>query len=157
MKHTNHPTAFMLAIAILLSSIGLMNQSKATDTATRLVPGKPSATIQDNLVNPVGCRHCRTIPCTCCEPVCCPKRVEDKEEKSCWKVACEYVCVPGFRFPWEKCCGPVCGWVRCVNVLEEHKYECDTCGYEWEVKCVFSSQGNSRHHCKCPRCQRDCR
>lgn len=149
--------ALLLSLLVLMSSMCLLSSGNASEKATPLATSGPSKAIQDNLVNPAGCRHCRTAPCMGCEPVCCPKRVNEKEENSCWKVACEYVCVPGFRFPWEKCCGPVCGWVRCIHVLEEHKYECDTCGYEWDVKYVRTNKESNHHRCKCPRCQRECR
>ncbi|WP_146453141.1 hypothetical protein [Bythopirellula polymerisocia] len=156
MQFARQYMVLLLAVAVICSSQFLSTLGNATENATRLSTPVQNKPIQDNLVNPAACRHCRSTTCTC-EPVCCPKNVIGTEEKSCWKVACEYVCVPGFRFPWDKCCGPVCGWVRRVNVLEEHKYECETCGYEWEVKCVCTNQGHSRKHSKCPRCQRDCR
>ncbi len=157
MKFPRCHIALLLAVTAICSSHFLSSPGNASEKATRLTPPKRTEPIQDDLVNPAACRYCRTAPCSCCEPVCCPKRIEGQEEKSCWKVAGEYVCVPGFRFPWDKCCGPKCGWVRCVNVLEEHKYECDTCGYEWEVKYVCTSAGKHRQQCKCPRCNRDCR
>ncbi len=92
-----------------------------------------------------------------CELVCSPKRVEKEVEKHCWLVEPKNVCIPGFRWPWERyrgktpdcgdgcdgcdsCCTPVCGKVRCVNTLEKHKTTCEKCGYEWEVQCVRSSK-----------------
>ena len=105
-----------------------------------------------------GSRCCGSF---CCEPVCCPRCVVGEAEKKCWNVKCDFVCVPRFRWPWEcrdkskgscdascgcaedSCCGESCcncpakcGRVRTVNVLEEHKYTCKECGYEWNVKCV---------------------
>ena len=156
MKHLRQRTTLLLVSAAVIGSIFVLTPGNASEEAALLALSQSTSSIQDDQVKPVVCRHCHSSPC-CCEPVCCPKQIVEKEEKSSWKVACEYVCVPGFRYPWDKCCGPVCGWVRCVNVLEEHKYECDTCGYEWEVKCVCTNQGHSRKHCKCPRCQRECR
>lgn len=52
------------------------------------------------------------------------------------------------------CCGcpPKCGKVRCVNVLEEHKYTCKECGYKWNVKCVRSGSGCSCRGGCCPEC-----
>ncbi len=114
---------------------------------------------QDPQVKPVAC--CDDGNRNCCrEPVCCPKCVTQDVEKSCWLVNSELVCIPGFRWPWEcrdggcDCggeggdgcaCPPKCGRVRCVNVLEQHKYTCKECGYEWEVKCV--RRGNSCNAC----------
>jgi hypothetical protein len=39
----------------------------------------------------------------CCRgrDVCCPTVEEVTEEKSCWKVKCEQVCIPAVRLPWE--------------------------------------------------------
>ena len=50
----------------------------------------------------------------------------------------------------------MCGWVRCVKVLEEDEYECEVCGYEWKVKCVRTNS-EPRQHGKCPRCRREIR
>ncbi len=156
MKTLIRPITLLFSLATIWCIYFLSNSGNASERATRIPAPQTKEAIEDDLVNPAACRHCRRAPCTCCEPVCCPKRVEDKEEKTCWKVVSELVCVPGFRFPWEKCCGPVCGWVRCVNVLEEHKYECDTCGYEWEVKYVCTNRSSKRERCRCPRCHREC-
>jgi hypothetical protein len=90
--------------------------------------------------------------------MCCPQRVTETEKKSFWKVTCEYVCIPGFRFPWEckkDACGReclICGRVRAVNILEQDDYECEVCGYKWEVKCVRRSGESGSAGCPCPRC-----
>lgn len=44
------------------------------------------------------CGH-GTAQCGC--EVCWPTVEEVTEEKSCWKVECDKVCVPAVRFPWE--------------------------------------------------------
>ncbi len=105
----------------------------------------------------------------CCEPVCCPRCVVGEVEKRCWNVKCKNVCIPRFRWPWEcrdkssggcdadcgcaedTCCGdgrcgtpPKCGRVRTVNTLEQHKYTCKECGYEWDIKCVCRPK--KKHH-----------
>ncbi len=133
-------------------------------------------------VRPAGCCDgaagcCNCAGNCCCKPTCCPQRVVEEVEKKCWKVKSKYVCIPSFRWPWEcaggskrdcaagSCCGeggctsgccncpPKCGKVRCVNVLEQHKYKCKKCGTEWKVQCVRS--GN-RCSCEgdgcCPGC-----
>jgi hypothetical protein len=35
-----------------------------------------------------------------------------------------------------KVCNPAarCGYVKVVNVLKKHEYECDTCGYKWHIE-----------------------
>jgi hypothetical protein len=121
---------------------------------------------QDSQVKPVA--GCDGGNCSrCCEPVCCPQYVTEEVEKSCWLVKSEYVCIPGFRWPWEcrkggcDCsgevgagcaCPPKCGRVRCVNVLEEHKYTCNECGWQWEVKCVRHGECRSCDKGCCPHC-----
>jgi hypothetical protein len=114
--------------------------------------------IQVSQVRPTVCSRCGKRHCEC-ELVCCPQRVTETEKKSFWKVTCENVCIPGFRFPWEcstgKCCCRellFCGRVRTVNVLEEEEIECETCGYKWEVKCVRRSDESWHYDCHCPRC-----
>ena len=42
------------------------------------------------------CNGCHSV----CE-YCCPTMEEAAEEKSCWNVKCEKVCVPAFRLPWQ--------------------------------------------------------
>ena len=99
--------------------------------------------------------------CCRCEPICCPRCVVGEVEKKCWNVKCDLICVPRFRWPWEccnkskrasgadcgcaidECCGqnsgctlPKCGKVRRIKTLEQHKYTCKECGYEWDIKCV---------------------
>jgi hypothetical protein len=122
----------------------------------------------DAEVRPAACCELAGKASCCCEPMCCPKCVTEEVEKSCWLVKSELVCIPGFRWPWEcragdcDCsrgvsdgcvCPPKCGRVRCVNVLEQHKYTCEDCGYEWEVKCVRTSGGScSCTNGRCPGC-----
>jgi hypothetical protein len=50
----------------------------------------------------IKCEH-RCTPGGCPAPCeyCCPTMEEVTEEKSCWNVECETVCIPAFRFPWE--------------------------------------------------------
>jgi hypothetical protein len=120
------------------------------------------APISDDQVIPTACHRCGSTNCEC-EMVCCPQKVTETVKKPFWKVTCEYVCIPGFRFPWE-CCHDklackcreflVCGSVRAVNVLEEDEYECEVCGYKWEVKCVRCNGEARNNDCQCPRCAR---
>jgi hypothetical protein len=45
---------------------------------------------------------CASTHCDChCRDVCCPRMEEVTEQKSCWTVKCEKVCVPALHFPWE--------------------------------------------------------
>ena len=142
------------------------------------------ADTQINLANccdgncPVNCKsgNCKKCYCIKCQGVCCPKVVEKEVKKHCWKVSPKLVCIPGFRWPWEKCktrkdeccdrcvggcdeclsksCKLPCGRVRCVNVLEKHEYTCKKCGYEWTAKCVCTSKCSKKSNacCNCPEC-----
>ncbi len=48
-----------------------------------------------------GHGHCRTT-CPNCH-ACCTLKVESgKEEKSCWEIECEEICIPCVVFPWQK-------------------------------------------------------
>lgn len=88
--------------------------------------------------------------------VCCPTMEEVTEEKTCWNVKCEKVCIPSVRMPWQpggsrltlfnwlclpeakcrcgSCCAPRCGTVRCVSVLESDSYEVTSCRCKWEIR-----------------------
>jgi hypothetical protein len=73
---------------------------------------------------------CPTCGCKVCQPV--PGTV--KEKKHCWEVECKEICIPLARLPWEPCCAaPKCGKVKTVKVLKKIDYECEKCGYKWEV------------------------
>jgi hypothetical protein len=138
--------AFLFAVAFSFSWLHSLGYS---DGVPNPVPRRDAA------VTLAVCQRCGSGDCQC-DLYCCPTKVVEKEEKTYWKVACEQVCIPGFRFPWEKCSSPVCGWVRPVKVLEEDSYECAMCGYEWKVRCVRTAV-EPRPHCQCPRCQREIR
>ena len=79
--------------------------------------------------------------CHCCpecdNPVCQPTPVTVKVSKHCWEVECKQICIPAFKGPWAPCCEePKCGRVRTVKILKKVPYECEKCGYKWEVKCL---------------------
>jgi hypothetical protein len=53
-------------------------------------------------VDPSRHSNCAGSHCGCHgRDVCCPRMEEVTEQKSCWTVKCENVCVPAVRFPWE--------------------------------------------------------
>lgn len=94
---------------------------------------------------------------TCCEL----KAERVKEEKSCWQVECEQICVPRVVFPWQSrradchggagCCDACprgcdpCirvhngAWIKTVKKLKKHKYECPACKYQWTPYTAGSS------------------
>ena len=151
MEHFKFPMRLVTAVCAIALTISASDSvAQREDVDSRVNPTAYS----DATCESTHCHRCGSSNCQC-ELLCCPKKVIEAEEKSYWKVVCENICVPGFRFPWEKNCSPICGWVRTVNVLEEHSYECEVCGYEWTVKCVRQSTG-ARHRCNCPRCEANC-
>lgn len=66
-----------------------------------------------------------------CRPV--PHQETIKEE--CFDVECEYICIPGIKFPWQRCCEPPsCGRVRCVHRLTSHEHERGAkTVWDWEI------------------------
>lgn len=79
-----------------------------------------------------GC--CDSNNCEPCNVTC--KFCIEKETKSrhCWKVECDYVCIPPVKFPWTKCCDLPCPKIRQINVLKKHKYKIDVCKFHWKLK-----------------------
>ena len=73
---------------------------------------------------------------SCGNAVCVPSREPEVDERYCWKVEFKQVCIPAIRWPWQSCCEPKCGKVKTVKVLEKVEYECDKCGYRWDVRPV---------------------
>ena len=83
------------------------------------------------------CPHCQT---QCTPKICEPTPSTDKEKKHCWCIETKEVCIPHIRFPWQPCCEPPkCGRVRTVKTLKKVEYECEKCGYKWEIKCASCS------------------
>ncbi|MCA9233092.1 MAG: hypothetical protein KDA57_20770 [Planctomycetales bacterium] len=176
---TMNLSAPLLGAFFLLTSIFCLVVSAKQPQPEALTPSFAPAGPDLGVIQ-VGCDDCRCGKncggrcCSeCCEAVCCPKRVEKEVKKHCWKVEPKLVCIPGFRWPWERCdhknpgcadgcdcaecCALPCGRVRCVNVLEKHEYKCQECGYEWEAKCIrSSSQKGSCCGRSCPSCGSDC-
>jgi hypothetical protein len=74
--------------------------------------------------------------CACCcrgRDVCCATVEEATEEKSCWKVKCEKVCIPAVRLPWE----PGGSNLTLFSWLNKHRAKCEcggqaTCGEEYD-------------------------
>jgi hypothetical protein len=65
--------------------------------------------------------------------VCRPVAATLKEKKHTWEVECKQICIPAPRWPWELCCEPKCGKVKTVKLLKKVEYECEKCGYQWEI------------------------
>ncbi len=85
----------------------------------------------------------------CCHRHCCPQcktcvAIPEivKEKKHKWDVECKDICVPHIKWWWQPCCEPPrCGRVKTIKVLKKHEYECEHCGYKWEVHSCGSGCG----------------
>jgi hypothetical protein len=77
------------------------------------------------------CKHC---PC-CDHAVCLPVPETTTETKHGWQVECKELCIPAIQWPWLHACAlPRCGRVKTVKVLKKVEYECERCGYKWEIR-----------------------
>ncbi|MCA9260382.1 MAG: hypothetical protein KDA61_14320 [Planctomycetales bacterium] len=92
-----------------------------------------------------ACGGCNQCGACCTRDVCVGSVDVGKEEKHCWKVKCDKVCVPGIRFPWEKgssgltlfswakkhkkgdCCGDACCGDGCCGNGCCGNGSCGTC------------------------------
>jgi hypothetical protein len=84
-----------------------------------------------------GKHHCCETCPQCDNKVCVPTPETTKVKKYCWEIECKDICIPKFKWPWECCCdAPECGQVKTVKVLKKVEYECEECGYKWEIKSV---------------------
>lgn len=81
-------------------------------------------------------RNCQCPECGHAK-VCDPQPSVIKEKKHTWQCICTDICIPGIKCPWAPCCEPPpCGKVITVKKLKKIDYECEKCGYKWEVKTV---------------------
>ena len=119
-----------LLALILVACLAFASDSRAGESAPPCDSCKPA-----------GC--CATaMECIyCCRPV--MKR--EKIERECFEVKCEYICIPGIKWPWQKCCEkPSCGKVKKVRKLSKREYECgEKCVWDWELSCCCRTV-----HCK---------
>lgn len=93
----------------------------------------------------LGCTHCPR-----CQACCTLKAEKVDEERSCWEVEDEKICIPRVVFPWQKdCCNPARNngaVVRTVKRLKAKTYECPVCEYTWEPR------GVRKQSCRCEIC-----
>jgi hypothetical protein len=115
---------------------------------------------------PDGCVLAGLCNDGCCGKVCRATVEQVTEERSCWKIGCEEICVPRVVCPWSaggsgltildifkkshtcssSCrvgCGlpQRCGDIRCVRVLESVDYEVTKCKCKWDVGRCTSCYG----------------
>ena len=77
---------------------------------------------------------------SCGHKKCQPEPVTLKVKKHCYYYTDKPICIPSVKGPFQPCCEPPkCGWVRKVRLLKKDEYECEKCGYKWEVPCVCGS------------------
>ena len=70
----------------------------------------------------------------CGHKICHPVPTVTKVKKHCFEVQCKDICIPGIKGPHRPCCEePPCGRVRTVKVLKKVEFECEQCGYKWDV------------------------
>ena len=89
--------------------------------------------------------------------VCCPECKTEPNEKSCYCVECEKICIPAVKFPWESCCVRKPGKVRVVRKLTKKDYECgQKVVWEWpkpeKVPCCTSGHGCACGQAGCDGC-----
>jgi hypothetical protein len=73
----------------------------------------------------------------CGHKVCQPTPAIIKEKKTAYQCDCKDICIPGIKGPFAACSEPPkCGRVRTIKVLRKIEYECEKCGYQWNVKGV---------------------
>jgi hypothetical protein len=96
-------------------------------------------------LNVTQCRHgSRCARCCCGRDVCCPTVEEVTEERSCWKVSCEKVCVPAVRLPWEPGGSKLTlfSWLRPHHAKchcgqhAEYNGDCDACAQMRAASCM---------------------
>lgn len=81
---------------------------------------------------------CPDCGCT----VCVPEPTLLKTKQHCFEVECKDICIPAVRGPCAPCCQePACGRVRTVKVLKKVEYECQHCGYKWQVQKICDQPG----------------
>jgi hypothetical protein len=82
-------------------------------------------------------RHGRHCCPDCGHKLCVPQAVTLKTKKHCFEVECKDICIPAVKGPCAPCCeAPRCGRVRTVKVLKKVEFECEHCGYKWQVHSV---------------------
>ena len=119
----------LVALAALIVNVNQVNAGKVFDQT--------------------GCHHC----CPECNHCCQLDAEMGEEEKKCFEVETEVICIPRVVFPWQvgKRCFPFCG--------KKHRTACDACdGYGCSA-CVHNGAKTrkikilkSRKY-KCPKCE----
>lgn len=99
----------------------------------------------------------RSHVCPQCN-TCCELKVEkEDEDRYCWDVECEEICIPRVVFPWQKSrCNPCVhngADVKTVRVLKKRDYTCPVCTYTWTPKeRVCQTRTSCGPACGCAQC-----
>ena len=115
------------------------------------------------LVMPASAIHkciSRCVVCPQCHTCCEFKAEAAKEEKHCWKIECEEICVPCIVFPWQKRHATSCKTGRC-----DGKCACSPSGICASGSCnkccqtvnngarVITVRKLKKHKYECPTCK----
>ncbi|QDV27008.1 hypothetical protein [Aureliella helgolandensis] len=77
--------------------------------------------------------------CVCGKQVCVLEVSQAQEDVAAFEVKSKEICIPGIKFPWDKCGPRRGGEVRRVCVLEEVKKEITVCKYDWSIKTICTT------------------
>lgn len=88
-----------------------------------------------------------------CE-VCSPKVTTKKVKKRLYEAQCKKVCVPRFRWPWQKCDGEV-GRVRTIHKLAIRIRTTEKPALDWKSPEICAPCVEQAHEpgCGCPQCR----
>ena len=90
------------------------------------------------------CKTCKS----CGKEICYPEHKTKKVKVKYYDIECVRICVPGIRWPWQKC-KPGCGKVRVVKRLVIKEKEVEKCVCEWKAPkvCESCESGCKKGHC----------
>ena len=88
---------------------------------------------------------------------CYPECSVEPNEKTCYTVECDKVCIPAVRFPWESCCCKKPGNTRTIRKLGSKDYECGSKRvWDWSIKKSDGCDGGCAGGCAAGCCEASC-
>lgn len=88
---------------------------------------------------------------SCGKKICQPELKTKKVKEIYYDVECVEVCIPSWRWPWQKCHPPRCGKVRIIHRLVKKEREVEKCVHEWNPVAICSDCLS----CGAPECHRE--